>query len=340
MRSVFILCSLIPCLVFSNSYDSIRSERRDEGLFVIHEVEEDETLYSIARRYKSSVPSIVAHNKIENNRIDIGQQLEVIYGLIWQEKKEPGVEVVEAGYHKVQKGETLYSISKQYGMKVRQLRKLNELESNDISLGQRLKVTTEIEESDTMVAKDTKPITNEPILSVKEDTSQFSDLLDQLESIDFESYWVQTGETLASIAEKVDVSVEQLMDWNELTSTFLKIGQELKFVKEEELPAKVGVSKESGIDKDGFKRIYEEGIAAEINDIKTTKFLALHRSLPIGSELAVRNLMNDLVVHVKVVGRLPDTGLNENIMLRLSSPAYNQLGILDPKSRVEVSYYK
>ncbi|MEO1257112.1 MAG: peptidoglycan-binding protein, partial [Bacteroidota bacterium] len=91
---------------------------------------------------------------------------------------------------------------------------------------------------------------------------------------------------------------------------------------------------------DGFERVFEEGVASVIESMKTSRFLALHRTLPIGTNLKVRNLMNNQVVHVKVVGKLPSTGLNKNLLLRLSQPAYDQLGILDSKSRVEVSYSK
>ncbi|MSP57978.1 MAG: LysM domain-containing protein, partial [Flavobacteriaceae bacterium] len=42
--------------------------------------------------------------------------------------------------HIVQKGETLYSISKKYGLTVNELKKLNTLTSNNIALGSQLKI--------------------------------------------------------------------------------------------------------------------------------------------------------------------------------------------------------
>ena len=47
---------------------------------------------------------------------------------------------VDAQYHSVEKGETLYSISKRYGLTVDDLKKLNNLKDNNISLGQKLKL--------------------------------------------------------------------------------------------------------------------------------------------------------------------------------------------------------
>ncbi|MEM9337934.1 MAG: LysM peptidoglycan-binding domain-containing protein [Bacteroidota bacterium] len=348
MRSVFILCSILPFISFGLPIDSIRSEQRADGLFIIHEVEENETLYSIARRYKSSVQSIVAYNEIEDSRIEIGQKLEVLYGLVSEQKTEVSLNEgypLNEGYHTVVGGETLYSISKKYDMKVRDLRTLNDLKGNAISPGQVLIVSSEGNKED--LPTKSKEVASET--TATDETSQENDfshtrkLQDQFKSLDFESYWVQAGETLASIAEKIGVTVDQLMDWNNMKSALLKKGQEIKFIKEmrqQDPVAKPEETKDTKSQMSGPDRIQEEGVAAEITDIQTTKYLALHRALPIGTELAVRNLMNDLVVYVKVVGKLPDTGLNENIMLRLSPPAYKQLRILDPKTRVEVSYHK
>ena len=70
------------------------------------------------------------------------------------------------------------------------------------------------------------------------------------------------------------------------------------------------------------------------------KYLALHKDLPIGSLVEVRNLMNNKKVYVKVVGQLPSTGINENVIVRLTSRSFKQLGILDARARVELIYYE
>ena len=70
----------------------------------------------------------------------------------------------------------------------------------------------------------------------------------------------------------------------------------------------------------------------------TKKYLALHRTAPIGTIMRVRNEMTNLSVFVRVVGKLPNTGANNNVLLRLSQAAQEALGALDGKFRVEVSY--
>lgn len=62
-----------------------------------------------------------------------------------REKKEPKVEeiveVASSNYtHQVQQGDTLYNISKRYNTTVDELKRLNNLSSNDISIGQVLRV--------------------------------------------------------------------------------------------------------------------------------------------------------------------------------------------------------
>ncbi|MEJ7665828.1 MAG: hypothetical protein WKG07_43075 [Hymenobacter sp.] len=54
--------------------------------------------------------------------------------------------------------------------------------------------------------------------------------------------------------------------------------------------------------------------------------------------MQVKNQMNGQSVYVRVIGALPDTGENENILVRLSPRAVQKLGTSDGKFRVETSY--
>ncbi len=329
MKFLCTLFSLISLLSAQAAleFDSVRSETRGELVFVIHEVEEEETLYSLARRYKSSVPSIIEFNSILGNRIEIGQILNVLYNVDESDTKPPA-EAPE-GFHLVQQGETLYSISKIYDLRIRDIRRLNKLQSNDISPGEYLRVVE---------AEDLEVLSTE--VEPGEDTVKTMNGTEIPEG--FETYIVQTAETLNSIARKRRIKVSDLKEWNDLDSDYIRIGQTLlvRALVDSLEVSNDSTSVSTRLNEDGFEKVYEEGIAGVISDISTTKYLALHRSMPIGTELEVRNLMNNFVVHVKVVGKLPDTGINRNILLRLSKPAFDQLGILDPKSRVEVSHFK
>jgi len=54
----------------------------------------------------------------------------------------------------------------------------------------------------------------------------------------------------------------------------------------------------------------------------------------------VRNEMNGREVFVRVIGQLPDTALTDKLIIRISKSAYDRLGAIDPRFRVEVTFYK
>ena len=85
-------------------------------------------------------------------------------------------------------------------------------------------------------------------------------------------------------------------------------------------------------------RVTESGMAGAIANSGTDKYLALHKTAPVGTIMQVKNQMNGQSVYVRVIGPLPDTGENENILVRLSPRAVQKLGTADAKFRVETSY--
>jgi rare lipoprotein A (peptidoglycan hydrolase) len=89
----------------------------------------------------------------------------------------------------------------------------------------------------------------------------------------------------------------------------------------------------------GFPKVVEAGLAESINDSGNTEgYYALHRSAPVGTILQVRNEMNNLSVFVKVVGKLPDTGANDKLVVKITQKAYERLAAVDKRFRVEVTY--
>lgn len=96
----------------------------------------------------------------------------------------------------VKKGDTLYSIANMFGMTVDELKEINNLTSNTLYIGQQLKVS-QID----------KPIE------------------------DYEIYTVQKGDSLWLIAQKNNVSVEDIMEINNLETINLQIGDKLKIPK-------------------------------------------------------------------------------------------------------------
>jgi hypothetical protein len=92
--------------------------------------------------------------------------------------------------------------------------------------------------------------------------------------------------------------------------------------------------------KNGSETI-ESGVAELIEGTESNrKYLALHRTAPIGTILKVKNEMNNREVFVRVMGKLPDTALTDKVIIRISKSAYDRLGAIDQRFRVEVTYYK
>lgn len=89
-----------------------------------------------------------------------------------------------------------------------------------------------------------------------------------------------------------------------------------------------------------LKEMKETGQASWItgNEPDRNKYYALHRTASIGTIIKVTNRMNGKYVFVKVVGDLPETGDNDNIIIKLSQAAAARLGVIDARFQAELSY--
>ena len=105
--------------------------------------------------------------------------------------------------HTVQKGETLFSIAEQYNLEVTQLREWNNLQGNQISVGQQLVVS-------------------------RSNNTQTGDAENAV------THTVEPQETLFSISKQYNVNIAEVKEWNDLTSNNLKVGQELTIYPSEE----------------------------------------------------------------------------------------------------------
>lgn len=120
--------------------------------------------------------------------------------------------------HTVVKGDTLYAISKRYGVSLTQLRSQNGLSGNTISIGQVLSVPGRS-------ASYSQPYTinSQPLSSGPRPT-----LVRNVEPIPFTGvYAVLPGDTLYSISRRACVSVQEVTSVNGLGSTMIAPGQRL-----------------------------------------------------------------------------------------------------------------
>lgn len=104
-----------------------------------HIVRHGETLFSIAKMYNISVSDLKALNTLTSNDIKIDQQLTVV-PVIKQEESGKGNENTEAFYHTVQKGETLFGISRKYNVPIDEIKKLNSTNLNHLNEGLKIRI--------------------------------------------------------------------------------------------------------------------------------------------------------------------------------------------------------
>lgn len=116
-----------------------------------HIVQANETLYGISKLTNVSVPNLQKYNGLTSNEISVGQTLWLVpqkgnnlTGAPKTVSSPTNTSIAPTqstqNVHIVQKGETLYSISRSSGVDLKKLKSLNHLSSNEVSIGQALKL--------------------------------------------------------------------------------------------------------------------------------------------------------------------------------------------------------
>ncbi len=107
-----------PSTAFSVDTGEIHEDQRK------HMLKEGETLYAISRQYDVTVEEIMRLNPgLDINDIPVGQ--EILLPPEETEQNELAFDEEGTLFHKVKKGETLYSIAKYYDVRVREIRAVN-----------------------------------------------------------------------------------------------------------------------------------------------------------------------------------------------------------------------
>ena len=159
-------------------------------------VQRGDTLYSISKKFNVSINKLKELNNLESNTILPGQKLII---------KEPTTPPQPTTY-KVQKGDTLYSISQKFNTTVDEIKRLNNISSNNIYINQELYIPS----------TNTLPSTPLPIPPINDDENE-----------EYSEYIVQKGDSLWKISRDYNISVKDLIELNNLTTTTLQIGDKL-----------------------------------------------------------------------------------------------------------------
>lgn len=238
----------------------------NDNLSDFHIVKRGESLKEIAEKYDIPITTLKQLNGLKSSRIKKGMKLRIsegnedVLGITSKQEpvfqsdtilnnevvtiKQPEV-IAENAYskHKVGKGETLFSIAKANNLTINELKKLNNLNSEKLSIGQTLnvgKTDTEItnsvsipavNEEQNMTETDSKP--TEKAMTQNKTAVTTNRKKPDTNADNTAKHTVQKGETLYDIAKKNNLTVEELKQFNELSSDKLVTGQVI-FVKKTE----------------------------------------------------------------------------------------------------------
>ena len=199
-------------------------------------VQKGDTLYGIANKLGTTVDELKKLNNLTSDILSVGQLLKIPEKIVQDDEKNIYV---------VKKGDSLYSIARDNNTTVNELKTINNLTSDILTIGQTLLLpsatvtadTYTVQKGDTLYGIANKLGTT--VSELKSINNLTSDILsvgqvlkvpnsNQGESSNTITYTVKSGDSLYSIAKNYDVTVDAIKKENNLTSNLLSIGQVLK----------------------------------------------------------------------------------------------------------------
>lgn len=199
-------------------------------------VKKGDSLWSIANKFGTTVKKLKEINKLSTNVLKVGQTLKI----------SSVEETIPDEYllYTVKKGDTLYDIAASYGTTVETLKTINNLENSNLTINQQIFIPKDtnssvnkniyvVKKGDTLfdIAKLKGATVNEikEANNLKTDTLQIGQVLNIPTPSSGEiNYIVQKGDNLYTIANKYDVTIDDIKKLNNLSTTTLQIGQILK----------------------------------------------------------------------------------------------------------------
>ncbi|EIM78436.1 peptidoglycan-binding lysin domain-containing protein [Nitritalea halalkaliphila LW7] len=307
-----------------------------------HQVQPGETLFAISRRYEVAVDDLKRWNNLVGNDISVGQQL-VVKGVA-AAPATPAAPVAQAAAT----GAAAAERSRQTGAAASQ--------NTEAAGREAVAPVRQVEETTAEVRSSTRSARRAEVQTPVVREESVAAAASATTPGGWRVHQVKQGETLFSIASRYDIKVDDLIRWNGLSSNNLASGQELRVgreavpvervpVIEAEVPIRANnrptvASVEKVEDKStGFKNLKQNGLAEVIDGTGNhKKYLVLHRDAPVGTIMSVRNAENDVTIFARVVGKLPDTGDNSKLLIKVSKAAYDQLRAVNARFPVEISY--
>ncbi|MFA6277942.1 MAG: LysM peptidoglycan-binding domain-containing protein [Pedobacter sp.] len=328
-----------------------------------HVVKAKDNLNMLAEKYGTTVNEIKKANNLTSINLQIGQVLKIPANgnTAVQETPTVNTPVVSkpvlansdnstAIEHAVKPKENLNLLAEKYGTTVDEIKRLNGLSSNNLQIGQVLKIpSATINTSEAIIEKVVPTPTPKSYQKpVNETSTQASNAAAGFE------HTVIAGETIYTIAKKYALTTYQLKSFNSLTSNELIVGQKLKIIGAKqgtgETPEDENAGSDSNTIKDpslkyapsryGLTQIEEKGTAVWISDqdLDPTKMLILHRTAPIGTIIKITNPMSNRSTFAKVVGKFTENESTKDVIIVMTKAVADAVGALDKRFFCNITY--
>ena len=241
--------------------------------------------------------------------------------------------------YKVENRQSLHSILKHFNLSLTEFKQINPEVKIPVNSGEIIFIPIHyLDEATNALIAPVKTV--EKAVAKKQEESKASDS---------GIHVVSSKQSLLTIANLYKVTMADIRKWNNLLTDNLKEGQRIVV----EAPKNLVIDKstllasknDKGVEElkldskeaEGLKKTIETGIAEliEVPD-NSGKYLALHKSAPIGTLVLVKNLANNQSIWVKVIGRLPNSDVK--LIIKLSPKAFERLNAVDKRIRAEISY--
>lgn len=297
---------------------------------VTHVVKEGETLFAISREYDVTIPEIQQWNNMDNLNIALGQELVLFPQDDPEEMSPPPADTQNTEresivrqsdtaasntYYIVKSGDSLYRIANQHNMTIDELRRLNNLESDVINVGQRLTV---------------RDVRSAPSIaeSAEDSTPQGRFVL----------YSMGSGENAQSLMEKFLMSEEELKTLNPgLSLDNFTSGQRVTVLLPPQRTLENPYKKGSNLQDLGNVSVFrysDDDIAKPTTSgelYNPDQLTAAHSNIALGNIIYIENPASGRGVYVRVNDRHSNNGL------KVSHKAFEMLNISSSEqARVQI----
>lgn len=337
----------------ASTRDSIGVENYNGKKLIVHKVVAKDTYYSIGRRYNVVPKDVMNFN--DSKYLQIGVIIKVPTNIPFtgnqapaQSTGIPSQTTENVTEHTVQRKENLNMLAEKYGTTVNEIKRVNNLNTINLQIGQILKIPVTAAQQEQPVAQTVSPVEN-PIAAKETNDTAAKELNEE-----FLTHTVASNETMYSIATRYKLTMDQLKAKNNLTNNSLHVGQRLLIrgqyptisdntiatIDTDTLESLKDPSLRYAPSKYGLNQIDEKGTAVWISDsdLDPSKMLVLHRTAPIGTVMKITNPMSNRSTFAKVVGKFTENESTKNVIIVMTKAVADALGALDKRFFCNLTY--